>query len=93
MREQLAQDGFLKQDVHVPPADTPEFALLLHDARQFCRELCGGNHPAWPVRGVRWLNRISIAAVGKLFAELPPSQRRAIAHAAITLAGQPHLLA
>ncbi len=93
MREQLAQDGCLKQDVRVPPADTPEFALLLHDARHFCQEFVGGDHPAWPIRGVRWLNRMSLLMLGKLFADLSSNQRRAVAHAAITLAGKSNLLA
>lgn len=91
--EQLTQDGILRQDIHVPDCQSPEFAQLLADARSFTNEIVTGEHPAWPAKGVRWLNRLSTALIGKLFSELTPNQRRAIAHAAITLAGHSELLA
>ncbi|MBI5466953.1 MAG: hypothetical protein HY975_01930 [Candidatus Kerfeldbacteria bacterium] len=90
---QLTQDGILRQDIHVPDCHSPEFAQLLADAQSFTNEIVTGEHPAWPAKGVRWLNRLSMTLIGKLFSELTPNQRRAIAHAAITLAGHSELLA
>lgn len=91
--EQLLQDGFLFQDIHVPPVGTPDFSLLVKDAHEFADELVAGLHGAWPLRGVRWLNRLSTCLTGKLFSDLTPTQRGAISHAAITLAGHSELLA
>lgn len=90
--EQLLQDGFLRADLRIiPTMDRATFEQVVADAKHFAEEV-GQAGEAWPVRCERWLQRLSSAITGKLFTELPPSERFAIAHAAITLAGRSELL-
>ncbi len=90
--EQLVQDGFTNDELRIPPLTSANFALLLNDSRSFSSEV--GEQPAhaWPLRCERWLNRLSTMITGRLFCELPATKRRAICHAAVTLAGRPELL-
>ncbi len=84
--EQLLQDGFFRQDINLPLPTDPNFAVIVSDAKKFSQEV-GAAGDAWSVKSVRWLNRLSTNITGKLFTELPSSQRLAIAHAALTLGG------
>lgn len=89
--EQLLQDGFLRDDLHIPAMDQTTFAQLVADAKNFSDEVQQAGD-AWPVRCERWLQRLSTTLTGKFFADLLPSERFAIAHAAITLGGRNELL-
>lgn len=89
--EQLLQDGFLRKDLRLPAMDAATFEQLVSDAKNFADEV-GQAGDAWPIRCERWLQRLSSTITGKLFTELPSSERFAIAHAAISLAGRYELL-
>jgi hypothetical protein len=90
--EQLVQDGFSHDELHVPPLASPDFALMLSDACSYSDEVRKQQPAAWDMRCERWLNRLSTAITGKLFTELPITKRRAICHAAAMLASCPELL-
>lgn len=90
--EQLIQDGFNDEELHLPPLASANFALLLSDACSFSEEIRRQDPAAWDVRCERWLNRLSTAITGKLFTDLPITKRRAICHAAAMLASCPELL-
>ncbi len=91
--EQLVQDGFSDAELKVPPIDSVNFAVLMDDSKSFSDEISAQPQHAWPLRCERWLNRLSTVITGKLFTELPATKRRAICHAAVTLADRPELLA
>lgn len=91
--EQLVQDGFSDGELKVPPVSSVNFELLLKDAKSFSSEIDSQAIQAWPLKTERWLNRLSTIVTGKLFSELPSFKRRAICHAAVTLAGRPELMA
>lgn len=82
--EQLLQDGFAEAELRVPPLTSPLFTTILHDAQSFVDEV-GLETSAWPIRGERWLNRLSTMLTGQMFWELQKNQRRAIAHAAVSI--------
>lgn len=90
--EQLLQDGFRGDELHVPAHDSSAFAVLVDDARAFANEIGPERVCAWPLRCERWLNHLSTVLTGVIFVELPAAKRRAICHAAVTLAGRPDLL-
>ncbi len=89
--EQLLQDGFFRQDLRLPAMSEHDFSQIVGDAKNFVREIEVAPL-AWPVRGERWLNRLSASLTGKIFTELTSPQRFAIAHAAVTLGERPDLL-
>lgn len=90
--EQLLQDGFTDSELKVPPVASTRFATLVNDSLSFVSEISHQPAHAWPLRCERWLNRLSTVITGQLFAELSAPKRRAICHAAVTLAGRPELL-
>lgn len=90
--EQLVQDGFNNDELHLPPLASAEFALLLSDAYSYSSEVRQQDPAAWDMRCERWLNRLSTMITGKLFTDLPMTKRRAICHAAAMLASCPELL-
>lgn len=79
--EQLIQDGFANEEIHLPPLASEGFAMLMSDARAFTREVQQQNPNAWEVRCERWLQRLSVAMTGHLFTDLPITKRRAVSHA------------
>lgn len=91
--EQLLQDGFTNDELHIPPITSEGFVVLVKDARSFIAEVGHCAASAWPLRCERWLNRLSTVITGHLFSELSVAKRRAICHAAVTLGGRPELLA
>lgn len=90
--EQLVQDGFNDTELKVPPVSSSHFTALVNDAKSFSSEIDSQPDTAWPLRCERWLNRLSTVVTGKLFTELPSDKRRAICHAAVTLAGRSELM-
>ncbi len=90
--EQLIQDGFSEQELRIPSEVSEQFETLVNDSRSFSCEIGAEPGSAWPLRCERWLNRLSTVITGHIFTELPVHKRRAICHAAVTLAGRPELM-
>lgn len=92
LREQLRQDGFSESELNVPDDASSDFVVLLDAARAFANEIGPDRVCTWPLRCERWLNRLSVMLTARPFTEHPAGKRRAICHAAVTLAERPDLL-